>query len=135
MKYLDIVEKLQASEENDGYIVMIKSGIFFIGVGKDAVILNDIVGLNNVCIKQNLCKVGFQIRSIEKYISKLKRLNKSFVIYDYNKYKQKEEEIVRFQGEKTFENRNCLECEKCKNRKETEAEIIERVKKNAEIKL
>ena len=71
MKYLDLVEKLQKAPENDGNIVMIKNGIFFVGVGKDAIILNNLLGLKLTCMKNELCKGGFQTTSIEKYVKKL----------------------------------------------------------------
>lgn len=105
MRYLDLVKKLQNEEINEGSIVLIKNGIFFIGVGKDAIILNRELKLKLICMKENMCKAGFQTRSIEKYINELKSLNKSFVIYDYSKEKQKEEEIIRFCGDKIYENK------------------------------
>ena len=37
MKLSDEIEKLQ--EKNEGKIILIKSGIFFIAIGKDAVVL------------------------------------------------------------------------------------------------
>lgn len=43
----------------------------------------------------------------------------------------KEEEIVRFKGEFTFESNECLNCKSCSSKKETVDEIIERVKQNA----
>lgn len=89
MKYLELVKKLQNASENEGHIVMMKSGIFFVGIGKDAVILNRLINLKLTCMKENLCKVGFQTRSIEKYMKKLQKLNKSFVIYDYDKSTRK----------------------------------------------
>lgn len=127
MKYLDLVEKLQ--KENEGYIVLIKNGIFFIGVGKDAIVLNELLNLKVTCMRKELCKVGFLVKSLEKYIVKLKETNKSFVIYTYNKDSEIEEEIFRFKGDMVKEARTCIDCAKCSNRKETEDEIIERVKK------
>lgn len=127
MKYLDLVKKLQ--KENEGYIVLIKNGIFFIGVGKDAVVLNELLKLNVTCMKKQLCKVGFLVKSLEKYIIKLKETKKSFVIYIYDKSSEAEEEIFRYTGEKIEEQRNCIDCIQCSKRKETEDEIIERVKK------
>lgn len=131
MKYVDLLESLQKKKENEGHIVMMKNGLFFIGIGKDAIILNKLLNLKCVCMRENLCKAGFQIRSVEKYIKELKKLNKSFVIYNYDKENQQEDEIIRFQSENVFENRNCLECKNCNNKKETEAEIIERVRNSA----
>ena len=59
MKYLDLLESLQRLPENAGHIVMMKNGIFFIGIGKDAVILNKLLNLKCVCMKEHLCKVRF----------------------------------------------------------------------------
>ena len=130
MKYIDLVKNLQNSEKNKGYIVIIKSGIFFVGIGKDAIILNKLLNLKLICMKDNLCKVGFQIKSIEKYIHKLKELDKSFVIYDYDKDSMHEEEIIRFKGQDVFESKQCLNCKDCVNKKETDDEVIERLKLN-----
>ena len=81
---------------------------------------------------KNICvRYGFQTRSIERYIRELKNLNKSFVIYNYDKDLQKEDEIIRFQSEDIFEDKKCLQCENCNNKKETVEEIIERVKNSA----
>lgn len=134
MKYIDLVEKLQNSSENQGSIVMIKNGIFFVGVGKDAIILNDLLGLKLTCMRDGLCKVGFQTRSIEKYISKLRDTYKSFVIYNYDRTKNQEEELIRVNAQSIYENRKCMICENCNNRQETTDEIIERVKQNARAK-
>ena len=49
-----MVKKLQ--EENDGYLVLVKNGIFFNGIGKDAVILHDKLNLNVSCLKEGMCK-------------------------------------------------------------------------------
>ena len=49
MKLSDEIEKLQ--EKNEGKIILIKSGIFFIAIGKDAVVLHDVLGLKTTCMK------------------------------------------------------------------------------------
>lgn len=127
MKYLDLVEKLQ--KENQGYIIIIKNGIFFIAIGKDAIILNEELELKLTCMKRGMCKVGFQAKTLEKYITKLEESNKSFIIYTYDKELEKEEQIYKYEGEKVKEQRICKDCNKCISKKETEDEIIERVKK------
>lgn len=130
MKFLEIIKQLQL--KNKGYIVMVKNGIFFIGVGKDAILLNKILGLKLICLKTGLCKAGIPVKAIEKYINLLTFSGKAFVVYQYNKNSDDEnmEEIFRYTGEKTEESKCCLECKDCQNRKESEDEIIERVKKN-----
>lgn len=127
MKYLDLVEKLQRN--NQGYIVIIKNGIFFIAVGKDAIVLNKELGLKVTCMKSGMCKVGFLAKTLEKYIKKLEELNKSFIIYTYDKELEQEEQIYKYEGEKVEEKRTCKDCNNCINKEETEQEIIERVKK------
>ena len=130
MKFLKVVEKLQ--EKNEGYIVIIKNGVFFVGIGKDAILMNKILDLKLVCMKEGLCKVGFIGRSLEKYINLLSLSGKAFVIYEYNKKVPEEtKQIFRFSGEKVYETRCSLDCEKCSNKKESEEEIIERVINNA----
>lgn len=127
MKYTELLEKLQ--RENKEHIVLIKNGIFFIAIGKDALELNKIVGLQLTCMRDGLCKVGFQAKSLEKYIRKIKETKKSFVIYIYDKENEKTEKIFQYTDEPVTETRNCNDCSNCKKRAETEDEIIERVRK------
>ena len=78
-------------------------------------------------MKQELCKVGFLVKNVEKYIKKLEEIGYSFKLYvkDNNGL----EEIYNFNGKDTDEDAKCLECSKCDNRMEKEEDIIERVKK------
>ena len=127
MKLLEVIENLQ--ERNKGHIVIIKNGIFFIGVGKDALALNELLGLKLTCMKKNMCKVGFQVKSVEKYISKLEEKKKSFVIYTYDKEKEQTEELYKYTNENIEESEICIDCSKCDNKKESEQDILERVRK------
>ena len=54
MKFLEVVKELQDDKLNDGCIVLIQNGIFFVGIGKDAVLLHDILGLQVICLKENI---------------------------------------------------------------------------------
>lgn len=83
LKYTELLEKLQ--EENKDHIILMKNGIFFVAIGRDAIELNKLLGLQLTCMREGLYKVGFQIKSLEKYISKLKDTKKSFQVYTYNK--------------------------------------------------
>ena len=49
-KYYEIVKRLQ--EENKGKIVLVRNGIFYCAIGKDAVLLHNILGYVPVCIKK-----------------------------------------------------------------------------------
>ncbi len=93
MKFLDMVKQLQL--KNHGYIVIIKNGIFFIGVGKDALLLNKILGLKLVCLKTEICKAGFPVRKIEEYIKLLSFSGQSFVVYQYDRNSE-EKEVFRY---------------------------------------
>ena len=125
MKFVERIEELQ--KENEGIIIIVKNGIFFIGIGKDAIILNELLGLKLTCMKPKQCKVGFLVKNVEKYIKLLSEKGKSFKIFIKND-KDEMEEIYRFIGDSIYEDKQCLECGKCENRKETEEDIIERIK-------
>ena len=125
MKFVEEIKKLQ--EENEGSIILAKNGIFFVAIGKDAITLHNTLGLKLTCMRPELCKVGFLVKNVEKYITKLENAGNSFALYVKND-KSELEEIYRFQGKKTEETRNCLECQKCENRKEEEKDILERVR-------
>ncbi len=100
MKFYEIVKELQ--EKDSETIVMIKNGIFFIAIGKDAIILQKIFHLKPICFKEKVCKCVIPIKSIEKYIKAVEKRELSLVLYDYNKdRKDKEiEEILRVSNNK-----------------------------------
>lgn len=98
MKFTEIVYKLQ--NENPESIILVKNGIFFVGMGKDAIVLNNELGLKLTCMKENLCKVGFLVKSVEKYIKILKERDLSFAIYIINKENDTPELIFRNIGKK-----------------------------------
>ena len=131
MKFVEEVEKLQ--EENPGYLVLVKSGRFFVAIGKDAITLNETLGLKLTCMKKELCKVGFQVKNVEKYIKKLEDAGNSFMLYVRNE-KNELEEIYRFSGKEVSEIRGSLECLKCENKVEEEKDILERVRKLGKVK-
>lgn len=125
MKFVEEIEKLQT--ENEGSIILAKNGIFFVAIGKDALTLNDKLGLKLTCMKKELCKVGFLVKNVEKYIEKLEEIGYSFILYVKNE-KQELEEIYRYKGNPTEETRTCKECLNCENKKEQDEDILERVK-------
>ena len=81
IKFLEILKE----EKNDGFIILIMCGEFFVAVGKDAMILSKWLGLKRICMKENLCKIVIPLSSIYDYIKKIKNLDYSFVIYNYSK--------------------------------------------------
>ena len=57
MKFVQEVEKIQ--KENEGSIILAKNGIFFVAIGKDAIILHEELGLKLTCMRKELCKTGY----------------------------------------------------------------------------
>ena len=68
MKYLELVEKIQ--NNNKDYVVLIQSGIFFIAIGRDALILNQEIGLKRTCMKKEICKVRISSEKFRKIDTK-----------------------------------------------------------------
>ena len=62
--------------EYNNYIIMIKSGSFYVSFNEDAIILNKIFGYKIVSLKNNI-KVGFPINLRDKNINILenKKIN------------------------------------------------------------
>ena len=129
MKLTDEIEKLQ--EKNEGKSILMKSGIFFIAIGKDAVVLHEVLGLKTTCIKERICKVGFPVRNVEKYIRLLNENDLSFIIYIKNEENQIEE-LYKNEGKDVNEFRKCLDCKQCLNLPENEKDILERIRKIGE---
>ena len=65
MSFSRMLEYLQI--KNKGKIVFVNAGNFYIAMGKDAVLLNKLLGLKTSCMKTEICKVGFPITALEKY--------------------------------------------------------------------
>lgn len=100
MKFVQEIEKLQ--KENEGSIIIAKNGIFFVAIGKDAITLHEQLNLKLTCMKKELCKVGFLVKNVEKYIQKLEEIGYSFILYVKNE-KDELEEIYKFKG-KNYKN-------------------------------
>ena len=74
LKYLELLEKLQ--KENKEHIILMKNGIFFVAIGKDAITLNELLGLNLTCMREGLCKVRISNKKFGKIYTKIKRYQK-----------------------------------------------------------
>lgn len=121
MGFSDMLEILQ--QKNKGKIVFVKLGNFYTATGRDAVLLNVKLDLKCNCYKNNICKVGFPVSSIEKYLEKLNKTKYSYVIYDYDK--NKNELILKYEkkgriNKITDKNKNCLICKGINQYKEDE---------------
>ena len=139
MSFSKMLEILQ--ERNGKRIVLIRQGAFFIATGKDAVLLHGRLNLKCTCFKDNMCKIGIPVASIEKYIDKLDKTGYSYVIYDYDKTKHEIKEIVRRPGRATRltnKNLNCLKCKGIAGYKEDEylialSNFFEKLENNSKI--
>lgn len=134
MKFLEIVKELQNLEENEGYLVLVRCGIFFDAIGKDGVILAERFGFNPICVKEKLCKCTVPVKAIDKFI-RLAIDKKIFVaIYDYkaDRFAQNEEQyelLKRITLCPIEEYKTYIDCNKCwykEKRLRSGKEIIER---------
>ena len=127
MKFLEVIEELQ--RKNEGSIVIVKNGVFYMGVGKDAVLLNEILRLKVFCMKKGMCKSGVPESNLGILISELIRVDVAFVIYQYltepdEKGKQYIEKM-RYEGIKSLCTRTSIKsCEDCEKYINTENIII-----------
>ena len=100
-------------EKEQGKVVFVKCGHFYIAIEEDAVLLNDLLDLKCTCFRENTCKVGVPVNSIEKYISKLQELRYGYVVYDYDKTNIELRKISEGRGKENHvknKNINCLVC-------------------------
>lgn len=111
MAFSQMLEILKQKEK--GTIVFVKLGAFYIATEEDAVLLHKLLDLKCTCFKMNICKVGFPVNSLDKYVKKLNETKYAYVIYDLDKEKAELIEIVRKKGKhnkETEKNTNCLFC-------------------------
>ena len=104
------------------YVIQI--GAFYAVINKQAVYLSELLGLKVVCFAEGICKVGFPINSLSKYMKKLQDLGISFVVleacnmildaeytYKLKGYKKKYEFVdERFVFNESNYNCNCNKC-------------------------
>ncbi|MBP3597397.1 MAG: hypothetical protein J6J60_08395 [Clostridia bacterium] len=126
MKFTEEVEKLQKKYPNS--IILVKNGIFFVAIGKDAIILNKELALKVTCMKEGLCKVGFLVKNVDNYIKKLQDKEISFMLYTIDKATNNIDLIYENKAKDMIEERQCLDCKNCKQKKESDDEILERLK-------
>jgi vacuolar-type H+-ATPase subunit I/STV1 len=128
-----LVEELKL--QNEGDVVLIKCGIFFIAIGEDAIILSDLLKLKLSCYRPEICKVGFPQNALKKYIDKLKELKIGFEIYDYTEektdlgYKDKKYKLlIKVNGKILKIDQKCKECIHCASYKGNKKEKVEEEK-------
>ena len=137
MKFYEFIEYLQ--KENLDKVIMVKSGAFFNAIGRDAIILERVLGFKRTCHAKFLCKCGLPVSYVRENMGKvekrLKEKNISIAIYDEMKggrykYNDKEYDILlEIEGEsikENIKNLNCIECENNVYNKDTNKYVIEK---------
>ena len=115
MAFSQMMEILQ--EKNKGKIIICNSGNFYIAVGKDAVLLNRILGLKVNCLKLEICKVGFPIIALEKYTDLIQEKGYSYIVYYFDQKTEEIEILKEYMGKKQNEiKEENIECSKCPKR-------------------
>ena len=113
MTFSRMMEQMQYAL--NGKILFIECGAFYIARGKDAILVNKLIGLKLNCLGQGVCKVGFPKNAVEKYANLLKEKKYSFVIYKINEETQILEKVMDYKGEYLNELKdNSLDCTLCK---------------------
>lgn len=111
MAFSQMLELLKEKEK--GAIVFVKLGAFYIATEEDAVLLHKLLDLKCTCFKMNICKVGFPVNSLDKYVEKLNETKYAYVIYNLDKEKAELVEVARRKGKhnkETEKSINCLFC-------------------------
>lgn len=114
MGFGKMMELLQI--KNKGKIVFCNAGNFYIAIGKDAVLLKELLGLQLSCFKTEVCKVGFPIASLEKYMGLIEETEYGYIVYYLDKEKSKLEVVTQYNGKNTNKisknNDICFKCGK-----------------------
>lgn len=100
--------------KDKGYIILANAGNFYIARGKDAVCLNEILGLKLSCLETEICKVGFPINALEKYTKLIEKKDYSYIVYNYDNVFNKLDIIKKYDGKNknmlVNERKNCYTC-------------------------
>ena len=118
MKFAEIVEEFQNSEENKGKVVLARCGVFLVAIGKDAIFLHKILKLNVTCLKSGICKAGIPVSHTLKYTDVMEKMGYSYVIYDYESKTKKFDKKYVFEGNNNPETAKSMDCKNCKYYKE-----------------
>ena len=123
MKFYEFILELQKLNKNK--VVFVKSGVFFNSIGRDAIILEKVLGLKRTCVTKGICKVGLPTNYVRENLSKIKekleKNNIGFVFYDEMKngnliFKDRKYGIlIEGEGKVINEDRKCNNCLNCNN--------------------
>ncbi len=76
--YYELFNKVFSDNENK--ICIFEIGAFYVALNEQAMYLSELLGLKKVCFAPGICKVGFPLSSLSKYVKKLTDLSISFVV-------------------------------------------------------
>ena len=107
-------------EQNKGKIIFINSGIFYIAIEEDAVLLNEQLNLKCTCFQKETCKVGVPIKSLGKYLKEIEKLKYSYIVYNLDKKTQTLQKIREFEGKLNRSKGKNIDCKLCNTEKENE---------------
>lgn len=112
MSFGKMVELLQ--RKDNGKIILVNSGSFYIARGKDAVLLHNILNIKVNCMEAEIWKIGFPLNSLEKYTQLIEREQYSYIVYNYDNKQGILKIIKKYNGKKlnTIEEEklNCYIC-------------------------
>lgn len=66
---------LEEKNNNSDLLYLFRSGMFYIFIDEDAKKVSEITTLNLGKLNDNICKCGFPVNSLEKYLTLFKNLN------------------------------------------------------------
>lgn len=69
-------------EDNINKICIFEMGAFYVIINRQAEYIEELLGLKKVCFAEGICKVGFPVDSLSKYMKKLQALGISFVVLE-----------------------------------------------------
>ena len=112
MSFGKMVELLQ--RKDNGKIILVNSGSFYIARGRDAVLLHNILNLKVNCMEAEICKIGFSLNSLDKYTQLIEQEQYSYIVYNFDNKLGKLNITKKYNGKKlnTIEKEklNCYIC-------------------------
>ena len=84
--------------KDKGSIILANVGNFYVARGKDALLLNEILGLKLSCLETEICKIGFPINTLEKYTKLIEEKDYSYIVYNYDNVFNKLRIVKRYDG-------------------------------------
>lgn len=94
MKLMEGIKILQKNYPE--YIILVKNGLFYNAIGKDAILLSKEFRLKKICFSKEVCKVGVNENTIADFTEKLIQKDYKYIIYNYIKgdFKDIDEQFI-----------------------------------------